>query len=266
MRRYTTFKKICIWVISSHLVLILWCIWTGVITPPKKITEKLVVQTVSLKSGHSAPKPVKAPEPIAMAEPEPAAVAPEPEPEPEPKPIPPPKPNGKPKPEPKKETKPKPVSKAAPPKKQPVKQNPAPKPQVSKEDKKKQELIAKAQAMFSKGTSSSKNSSNSKLITLGTLGKLQIDSPGNVSDKERRYQDILAAHLKDRLRFPDYGEVKLKLTLANSGKVLKVDVVSSKSDENRSYAIKTLPSILFPTFDSFIKEDKYTFSITLKND
>lgn len=288
MRYENSFRNISIFVISFHLLCIGWCIWTGTTPPVKKTQEKLIVKTVSLKNKEVAKvsKPAKEPEPIAMAEPPPPPPPPpppepEPEPEPEPVPVPAPKPvaKPKPKPEPKKEVakpkekpKPKPVVKATPKKapteeKKPVAKKNPPKdttPKVSKEDLKKQELIAKAQAMFTKA--GSKPSKNSSLIALGTISKLEIDSPALMTDKERRYQDILAAHLKDRLCFPEYGEVKIKLTLANSGKVLKVDVVSAKSCENRNYALKTLPGILFPTFDSFIKEDQYTFSITLKND
>jgi outer membrane biosynthesis protein TonB len=273
MRYENSLRTISVFVITFHLLFVGVCFWTGKIPPLKKTAEKLVVKTISLKTEPLPPKAVKEPEPIAMAEEAPAPPCPEPEPEPEPKPV------FKPKPEPKKEVKPKkedkPVSKPKPKtppkedKKPAAKKAPEPeaKPKVSKEDLRKQELIAKAQAILKTGTSSSKKSSNdSSLVSLSTISKLQIDAPAMMTDKEKRYQDILASHLKDRLRFPEYGEVKIKLTLANSGKVLKVDIVSSKSEENRNYALKTLPNILFPSFDGFIKESQHTFSITLKND
>lgn len=292
MRYENSFKNIAAFVISFHLLCIVWCVWSGTTPPVKKIHEKLIVKTVSTKSSAvvKASNVSKEPEPVAMAEP--VAAPPEPEPEPEPYVEPEPEPSVEPKPvakpkaksEPKKETKPKekekpkkeekPVTKVAPKKvakeekKVAAKPKPKPQPQVSKEDLRKQELIAKAQSLLSKtgSNTSKKSSSDNKLVNLGTIGKLEIDNAGTVSDVERRYQDILASHLKDRLRFPDYGEVKIKLTLERSGKVLKVEVISSKSDENRSYAVKVLPGILFPSFHTFIKEDKYTFSVTLKND
>lgn len=292
MRYENSFKNITAFVISFHALCIGWCVWSGTTPPVKKIHEKLIVKTVSTKSSAVAKTSnvSKQPEPVAMAEPVAAPPEPEPEPkpyvEPEPEPYVEPKPVAKPKAksEPKKETKPKekekpkkeekPVTKVAPKKvakeekKVAAKPKPKPQPQVSKEDLRKQELIAKAQSLLSKtgSNTSKKSSSDNKLVNLGTIGKLEIDNAGTVSDVERRYQDILASHLKDRLCFPDYGEVKIKLTLERSGKVLKVEVISSKSDENRSYAVKVLPGILFPSFHTFIKEDKYTFSVTLKND
>jgi colicin import membrane protein len=314
MRYENSFRKIVISVVSFHLFCIGWCIWTGSVPTVKKVQEKLIVKTISLKNNTTVnpSKVVKQePEPVTMTEHVPAVVAaPYVEPEPEPEvesleeieePSPKPEVKKKTKPEPKKETKPieAPKKKEVPPKKEVKKEkktetkpepkkevsktppkkvqkdekkviakpNPNPKPEVSKEDLKKQALIAKAQALLTKKGSSPKNSANdSKLANIGTIGKLEIDNYGSVSDVERRYQDILAAHLKDRLSFPDYGEVKIKLTLEKSGKVIKVEVISSKSDENRNYAVKILPGILFPSFDTFIKEQRYTFSVTLKND
>lgn len=246
---------------------VVWCIWSGNLAAPQKPKEKLIVKTVSL----STPKPLPQP-PVAIAEPPPPAPEPEPEPviEPEPEPAPVPK-KPEPKPEPQKAVQkpaPKPVSKPAPKKEAKPVAAPAPKkpatqpakPQISKEDVKKRELLAKAQAMVAKvGTKSNASS-------LPTINKLVFDGPKNLPEKERCYQDILASHLRDVLKLPEYGEVKIKLMLANSGKVLKVDVLSTQSEENRKYVKNSLPKILFPSFDSFIKEDKYSFSITLKNE
>lgn len=106
------------------------------------------------------------------------------------------------------------------------------------------------------------------------LENLQIDAlptgtsiPVEFSAKEASYRDEVAARLKLGLRLPDYGAVKIKLTLERSGKVASVQIVSSESSKNRQYIEKTLPTLKFPPFGShFADASQYTFMVTLNND
>lgn len=85
--------------------------------------------------------------------------------------------------------------------------------------------------------------------------------------KEAAYRDELAGRLKLLLRLPEYGDVKVKLTLERSGKVAKVVIESSDSTANRKYIEKTLPGLNFPPFGTNFNSDaQYTFSITLSNE
>lgn len=108
---------------------------------------------------------------------------------------------------------------------------------------------------------------------LKPLGKMQIDAlPGPdsesiLSDREVGYVDELVSRLKLLLRLPEYGEVKVKLTLERSGKVAKVVINGSKSEANRKYVEKTLPSLNFPSFgNNFSTESSYTFTLVLSNE
>lgn len=95
------------------------------------------------------------------------------------------------------------------------------------------------------------------------------DSPGAapLSFKEASYRDELAGRLKLMLRLPEYGDVRVKLTLERSGKVSKVVVESSASKANGKYIEKTLPGLTFPPFGTnFGNDAHYTFSITLSNE
>lgn len=106
------------------------------------------------------------------------------------------------------------------------------------------------------------------------IEQLQIDAlpvgstvPVDLSAKEVSYRDEIAYRLKMALKLPDYGEVKIKLTLDRSGKVASVQSVHAESTKNKQYIEKTVPSLIFPPFGTnFAQAAQYTFMITLNND
>lgn len=243
-------------------------------------------------------------EAVAEAEPEPEVVEnmpepepepePEPVPEPEPEPLPAPKPKPKPNPKPKPTPKPKPAAKAPAPKK---KENvPKPKPQKTKPqktklpDSKSPDSKSKVAKKTSPSASAPKKVPNEKLASLmkESLAKLDgikgsgsaaatpskkgsaigvLGSEGLTSGEEAKlkYEEELAIYLKHRLQLPDMGDVKIRLTLSDVGKVLTVSIISSSSEKNRELVEKKVPSITFPPFDERMKgEKKHTFSVTLK--
>lgn len=142
----------------------------------------------------------------------------------------------------------------------------------------RQELLAQAQERIAKiGVSRDKLSPGkspampvsappSAITTLHIDGLAGANAPV-LSDREVRYRDELAGRLKLLLRLPEYGEVKIKLTLERSGKVAKVVVVSAESAINRKHIEKTLPSLTFPAFGiNFTNAEQYTFVVTLSNE
>lgn len=111
-------------------------------------------------------------------------------------------------------------------------------------------------------------------FTLKPISHLKIDAlpgefgaGGELSTSEVNYRNEVAGRLKSALRLPDYGAVKIKLTLDRSGKVAQIEVVSSESQKNKVYIEKTLISLLFPNFGTHFKgADQYTFLVTLNNE
>ena len=100
-----------------------------------------------------------------------------------------------------------------------------------------------------------------------TLTAMATDDTAGWSAQELSYRDELAGRLKLQLKLPEYGGVKLKLTLLRSGQVAKVKIVEAGSQRNRSYVENQLPTLLFPPFGThFGQEPEYTFAITLNND
>lgn len=143
-------------------------------------------------------------------------------------------------------------------------------------------LLTKAKENLAKmGETRDKISTSSSSLNLETteipkeLGNLQVDAlpVGEVGSteewgtKELSYSGEVASRLKLALRLPDYGAVKIKLTLDRTGKVIKVNIIRSESNKNKSYVESKIPTLLFPSFGQrFPGLSQKTFEITLQND
>lgn len=266
------------------------------IAPPEPIPEP--VAEVEPAKPEPLPEPEKIPEKAPEPLPEPA---PKPEPKPEPKPVA-PKPLPKKKPVLKKsapKTPPKPVKKQPPPKPPaPVKKEtpkkpepkketpkkaaetppspPRPDPQIEAKKQKQKALLDSARSAIAnvdrKSGQIKETGSLEKVALPSQLGALSIDLPqissdSNLSVMERGYRDELASRLKLMLKLPEYGVVKLKLTLNRQGKVTDVTIIQSDSAANKSHIKKALPPLTFPSFgDNFPGLDSYTFQVTLNSE
>ena len=147
------------------------------------------------------------------------------------------------------------------------------------EKARQQKLLATAQERIAKIDKNRDKFSPGQLSSID-LGKtptkitsLQIDALPSLqggpqlNDREVSYRDEVASRLKLLLKLPEYGDVKVKLTLDRSGKVVSVVIVSAESGANRKYIEKALPTMSFPAFGSnFDAAKEYTFSITLSNE
>jgi colicin import membrane protein len=153
-----------------------------------------------------------------------------------------------------------------------------PDPRIAEAKAKQKKLLAEAQENLSKVDRSSPKGNGGKLSALnlpkvpGVIGGLEIDAlptTGQITlnAHEISYRDELAQRLKLLLKLPEYGKVKLKLTLMRSGKVSKVEILSAESQANKKYIEKTVPSLSFPQFgNNFEGSDQYSFVIALSNE
>ncbi|MCE5319245.1 MAG: hypothetical protein LLG04_18015 [Parachlamydia sp.] len=139
---------------------------------------------------------------------------------------------------------------------------------------KQQELLARAQESIAKirrdgvtiDANQKRRGADLKIPQL-TLATVATEEASALSVGELSYRDELAGRLKLLLKLPEYGSVKLKLTLQRSGKVFKVAILSAASAQNRAYVEKMMPTLQFPPFgNQFGEEPEYTFTITLNND
>ena len=124
---------------------------------------------------------------------------------------------------------------------------------------------ANVQASASKGTSAIP----SKISSLAADSLVAVDAGevANCTPQERTYYDELVSRLKIALKLPEYGEVKLELTINRAGKVLHVKKVKSKSQKNSDYIQKAIPKLHLPPFgQNFTGENDHTFRLTLSNE
>ncbi|GEM_PF-2097720 len=240
--REGSYKTLLVVVLGAHLFLLFFL---GTLRPYTSLglrEKKLVVQTVEL---HPQPKPQ--PKAVVQKEPpkqEEIAEAP---------PPPPPK-----KTPPKKKVEKKVVKKKSEEKKV-VKQQKKEKPSEKLSASQKEKLQKAREAL----TAVKESSKATKSTPVKKLSKVSIAQESLISG----YSDKLTGALRKNLILPEYGEVKVKLTLLRSGEVKKVEVLSSESRTNRREIVEKLKGLkLAPFGNNFPGEKEHDFVIVLSND
>ncbi|MBI2812372.1 MAG: hypothetical protein HYX67_16325 [Candidatus Melainabacteria bacterium] len=158
------------------------------------------------------------------------------------------------------------IAKTAPP---PTKKAPLPRAKISDSLLKElEESIAKIEKSSDKGVASKRTPTIAKAAAPITL---QIDIPfekgSNAEEGEEDYTDTLIRHLHQSLSLPDYGEVKIQLSLRQDGSVAKIVVLTTQSEKNKRYLESILPSLRFPRFDGvFASKKEHTFTLTFCNE
>lgn len=101
---------------------------------------------------------------------------------------------------------------------------------------------------------------------------LQIDNLKNRESSvreegEAEYQLTLVQCLHHSLNLPEFGEVKIQLTLKQDGTVEGVVVMKAESEKNRQYLQKNLPLLKFPQLSGpFSNKKQHTFILTFCNE
>lgn len=86
-------------------------------------------------------------------------------------------------------------------------------------------------------------------------------------DSTESYAEYLAFFLKQELKLPDFGEVKVEITLNKDGSVEKCLVLNSESIKNRRYLEERLPKLTFPNFKTNkTSKEKQHFVLTFCNE
>lgn len=273
-------------IVAIHLIFVLIIL----IAPPfafrKKPHKPLIVKTVTLKTppakiasvekkssvsrvNASAPPAVKAAPPVAPAPQKTVAQAPTPQSSPAPAAK---KVEKKSAPAPKKEpaiadkTLSKQKSKPTPQAKTP----PAPPPRAKISDsliRELEESIAKIENKSDKGTASRKTSMSSKAAIAPIVLQIDMADASHYAEAgDGDYVDLLVSHLHQHLSLPDYGEVKIQLSLQQDGTVGKIVVLKTESEKNKKYLESNLPRLRFPRFEgSYAKKKESTFILTFCN-
>lgn len=145
---------------------------------------------------------------------------------------------------------------------------PSSKPSTSprpKANKKKSDLLKELRESLTKLESQTPVELIPSLTLPKNIRNLEID----YVEKEvpTDYFLALAQTLKNELELPEYGDVKLELTVLNNGRVTKLRVLHASSEMNKHYLELKLPNFLFPPFSEGLKNEReHTFTLTFCNE
>lgn len=138
-------------------------------------------------------------------------------------------------------------------------------------------------SFLEKPLETSKKASNLKVPTLSSLEISGLknksnQSPSNFSGKidasflggsstESEFNGRLIDFFKRELRLPEYGEVKIKMKINDSGRVSDVSVLSSKNKKNEEYLKSTLLKMSIPWLNKYLSNrDEIDITVCFTND
>lgn len=247
-------KPIIIFVVFLH-VAILFCFS---ITPYKKpqikrpliVTTTIQIQEQKKQKPKPPPSAPKAPQPPKISPPAPSPAQP-------PKPVPVP---ARPKPTPVKPLTPAPAKPGA----KPSPKKPTTTTKATKAIPEKRKSVTEPEPMISEQLMREIEESIAKIE--GKNATVYIDNTLKL-DYAEGYEEVLIAHLRSHLQLPEFGEVKIKLTLSKNGSVIKLSVLNAESERNKKHLETHLYTIQFPPLDVLgIKKPEQTFVLTFCND
>ena len=131
-----------------------------------------------------------------------------------------------------------------------------------------EESIAKIEDKNDKNRKA-KNSDHKKTLLAPSV--LQIDSLQDLKEESvidsSDYASTLTRHLHASLHLPDFGEVKIELTLKQDGTIAKLRILKTESEQNKKYLESVLPQLKLPHLTgSIAKQDEHTFVLNFCNE
>lgn len=110
-----------------------------------------------------------------------------------------------------------------------------------------------------------KQCKSSTIVTASLSSKVVVASaqeePGLPS-----YTASLVKELTQILQLPEYGEVKIKITVNPAGKIIELLVLQAESKANKLYLEKCLPNIVLPKYNEKVTlNNEQTFTLTFCN-
>jgi len=236
--------KLSLSVIGIHLLLVLIAFLSPI--AKKEHKERLVVKTMSLPSKQ---KIIEKPQTVNAQKPKiekPKAVQPAPAPVKKPVPA---------KPIPSKK-------KIAPVKAKPKKEKVAETVVPGHLLRELEETIAKIDEKRDKLSTSKKSKPVNKIEPLQSESFHHLESERNEVD----YKETLVMYLHQSLNLPDFGDVKIQVTLRQDGSVENLKVLKAESDKNRKYLEMHLPLLKFPPLQGSSGKKENTFILTFCNE
>ena len=144
------------------------------------------------------------------------------------------------------------------------KEPPVKKSKEESRDKMSQKLLRELEESLSKLEEKPAKKGVSKAGAKSLPPALSLELDSDTSQQEGEYDDSLIGYLKQTLNLPDYGEVKIQLTLKQDGTFVNLVVLKAESEKNRKYLEASLPHLRFPHLVG--KKKQETFIVTFCNE
>ncbi|MBI2742294.1 MAG: flagellar hook-length control protein FliK [Chlamydiales bacterium] len=137
--------------------------------------------------------------------------------------------------------------------------------QDEKREKMSQKLLQELEDNLSKlePTPDKKRAASKKFDApspVAPIGPLSIDASSRDASIDESYEASLIGYLKETLNLPEYGEVKIQLTLKQDGSVVNLVVLKTESEKNRKYLEASLPRLRFPQLEGSRKQETFVFT------
>ena len=130
-----------------------------------------------------------------------------------------------------------------------------------------EERIAKIETKRDKIPARKEISIPKSIDSLFTKEPIHFEEESFSFDEVNSYGEFLTAYLQEILHLPDFGEVKVQITVAQDGSVMRYAVVKAESDKNKKYLEENLTSLRFPEFKGKgITKSEETFVLTFCNE
>lgn len=140
--------------------------------------------------------------------------------------------------------------------------------QDEKRAKMSKQLLQELEESFSKleaKPEKKKGSSSKKMDLPEPVGSLHSEASSFAEPADAgEYHAALISYLHETLNLPEYGEVKIQLTLRQDGTVLNLLVLKTESEKNRKYLETSLLHLTFPRLQGSKKQE--TFVVTFCNE
>lgn len=137
-------------------------------------------------------------------------------------------PSSKPKAKPQKKTATKPLTKAAP------------------KPSKATELLKELESNMTNIESKLKNVRETKPLTIDSIQIEQWEETSNPVNNQDSYFEMITAIFRQSLTLPEFGAVKVTITVQPNGEIVNIQSVLTKSEVNFRYLEKTLPHLKLP--------------------
>ncbi|MCK4935047.1 MAG: hypothetical protein KAR79_05620 [Simkaniaceae bacterium] len=155
-------------------------------------------------------------------------------------------------------------------KKPPPKQKKAPE-KKTKTSTKNQQMLTQLTKKISKMETPKKLEGSAAPLSIPTkIDLLTIDSEednNETFEESAAYLSLLVSELKKSLLLPEFGSVKVELSISDTGSVINVNILASKSEMNKIYLEKEIPLLIFPKKEKkALNKNSQTFIFTFCND